>query len=80
LCLFPPDNGQIEPRHASLTLLSLSRPFAPPNKVYCANGGSNNVMVIDGGINTVVATIAVGSYPCAFALNPVQHRVYVANQ
>ncbi len=29
LCLFLPDCGQIEPRHASLTLLSLSRPFAP---------------------------------------------------
>ena len=29
LCLSLPDCGQIEPRHASLALLSLSRPFAP---------------------------------------------------
>jgi len=47
------------------------------NNVYCANG--DNVSVIDGATNRVIATIPVGSAPRAFAWNSIQNRVYVAN-
>ena len=33
------------------------------NRIYVTNDGSNNVSVIDGASNTVVATVAVGSDP-----------------
>ena len=33
------------------------------NRIYVANYDSNNVSVIDGASNTVVATVAVGSQP-----------------
>ena len=40
---------------------------------------SNNVSVIDGASNTVVATVAVGSNPYGVAVNPNTNRIYVAN-
>ena len=49
------------------------------NRIYVANYGSNNVSVIDGASNTVVATVAVGSDPDGVAVNPNTNRIYVAN-
>ena len=49
------------------------------NRIYVANESSNNVSVIDGAGNTVVATIAVGSHPASVAVNPNTNRAYVAN-
>ena len=43
------------------------------------NYSSNNVSVIDGASNTVVATVAVGSCPYGVAVNPNTNRIYVAN-
>ena len=50
------------------------------NKIYVANGTSNNVTVIDGATNattTVTDPNAVG--PVALAVNPVTNKIYVAN-
>ena len=43
------------------------------------NANSNNVSVIDGAGNTVVATVAVGSYPVDVAVNASTNRIYVTN-
>jgi YVTN family beta-propeller protein len=48
--------------------------------VYVANGGSNNVSVIDTAINTVTATVAVGLGPQGVAVTPDGKFVYVANK
>ena len=48
------------------------------NKIYVANGGSNNVTVIDGS-GSSTATVTAGTYPHAVAVNPVTNKVYVAN-
>jgi YVTN family beta-propeller protein len=47
---------------------------------YVANGGNNNVSVIDTATNTVVATIAVGSGPVGVTFNPAGTLAYVANE
>lgn len=54
---------------------------ATTNKIYVANSGSNNVSVIDGATNSVVATIAdpKAVAPVAVAVNPVTDTIYVAN-
>jgi len=49
------------------------------NKVYCANRNSENVSVIDGASNQVIATVAVGSEPSALCYNPQDNKVYCAN-
>ena len=49
------------------------------NRIYVANYWSNNVSVIDANTNTVVATVAVGSYPYGVAVNSTTNRIYVAN-
>ena len=49
------------------------------NRIYVTNDSSDNVSVIDGASNTVVATVAVGSYPHGVAVNPNTNRIYVAN-
>ena len=49
------------------------------NKIYVANVNSPNVTVIDGGNNSVVATVAVGTNPAAVAINPVTNKIYLAN-
>ncbi|MCL5262829.1 MAG: Ig-like domain repeat protein, partial [Acidobacteria bacterium] len=49
------------------------------DQVYVANLSSNTVTVIDGATNAVAATVPVGSYPDAVAVNPVADKVYVAN-
>ena len=51
------------------------------NKVYCANQTSDNVTVIDGATNTVVATIPVVNYPVGLdprgmVYNPTNNKVY----
>ena len=51
----------------------------PTIRSICANAYSDNVSVIDGEANRVIATIPVGSAPRAFAWNSIQNRVYVAN-
>ena len=38
-----------------------------------------SVSVIDGGTNTVVATVPVGTWPDGVAVNPTTNRIYVAN-
>ena len=49
------------------------------NRIYVANQWSNNVSVIDGATNTVVATVPVGTCPEDVAVNPSTNRIYVAN-
>jgi len=49
------------------------------NRIYVANSGSNNVSVIDGASNTVVATVAVGSNPRGVAVNPTTNHIYVTD-
>jgi YVTN family beta-propeller protein len=48
------------------------------NRVYVANGDSDNVTIIDGSDNHTTS-VDVGVSPSAFAVNPVTNRVYVAN-
>lgn len=52
------------------------------NRIYRANYATdqgNSVWVIDGGTNTVVATVPVGLGSYGVAVNPVTNRVYVAD-
>src|ERR1051325_5582441 len=46
---------------------------------YIPNSGSNNVSVIKGSTNTVVATVPVGQYPTGVAVTPQNTHVYVTN-
>jgi YVTN family beta-propeller protein len=43
------------------------------------NYATDNVTVIDGGSNSVIATVRVGARPQAIAIDSLSHRVYVAN-
>lgn len=54
---------------------------ATTNKVYVANSGSNDVSVIDGASNSVVATIADPNAvaPVAIAVNATTNTIYVVN-
>jgi YVTN family beta-propeller protein len=54
--------------------LALAAPFA-----YITNFASNNVSVIDTAINTVVATVPVGSSPFGVAVNFAGTRAYVTD-
>src|SRR5579862_4610602 len=47
-------------------------------KVFIANYGSNNVSVLDGITDSVVATVSVGPNPQAIAVDTSNHNVYVA--
>ena len=51
------------------------------NEIYVANYTSNNVTVINGVTNTVVATVTDpnANGPTAVAVNPVTNQIYVAN-
>jgi YVTN family beta-propeller protein len=51
------------------------------NKIYVANSGSNDVSVIDGASNSVVATITDPNAvaPVAVAVNSTTNTIYVAN-
>jgi YVTN family beta-propeller protein len=48
------------------------------DQVWVTNTGSNNVTVINGTTQAVVANITVGSEPLGIAVNPGQARVFVA--
>ncbi len=54
---------------------------ATSSKIYVANSGSNNISVIDGTSNSVVATITDPNAvsPVAVAVNPTTNTIYVAN-
>jgi YVTN family beta-propeller protein len=54
---------------------------ATTNKTYVANNGSNDITVIDGTTNSVVATITDPNAvaPVAVAVNPATNTIYVAN-
>ena len=49
------------------------------NRIYVANYYSNNVSVIDGAGNTIVATVPVGNSPWGVAVDPNTNLIYVAN-
>jgi YVTN family beta-propeller protein len=46
---------------------------------YITNASSNNVSVINTATNSVMATVAVGSYPYGVSVSPDGTKVYVAN-
>ncbi len=52
---------------------------AAANKIYVANGLSNNVTVIDG-VTNGTTTVTAGNIPFAVAVNPVTNKIYVANE
>ncbi|MGD0115689.1 MAG: YncE family protein [Dehalococcoidia bacterium] len=49
------------------------------NRIYVANYDTDNVSVIDGATNTVVATVPVGHGPSELAVNPATNRIYVVS-
>ena len=49
------------------------------NRIYTANIDSDSVSVIDGGANTVVATVPIGSDFWGVAVNPNTNLIYTAN-
>ncbi|MDQ8739018.1 hypothetical protein [Paenibacillus sp. LHD-38] len=60
------------------------RPPRPPssiNRIYVGNFNSDNVSVIDGASNNIIATVTVGDGPALFGItaNPVTNRIYVPN-
>ena len=52
---------------------------AVTNRVYVANSGDNTVTVLDGVTNSVVATVAVGTFPSGITawVNPSDNRTYL---
>jgi len=44
-----------------------------------ANLDSDNVSIIDGATNAVVATVPVGDGPIGVGVNPITGHVYVSN-
>jgi YVTN family beta-propeller protein len=48
------------------------------HRVYVANTHSNNVTVIDGTLNSVVATVNTGNGPYAIAVDARANKAYVA--
>jgi YVTN family beta-propeller protein len=49
------------------------------NRIYVANLNSNNVSVIDGNTDTVIATVSVGNSPVDVGVNSVTNMIYVPN-
>ncbi|HEY1679834.1 MAG TPA: hypothetical protein VGG04_19110 [Candidatus Sulfotelmatobacter sp.] len=49
------------------------------NRIYVANLNSNNVSVIDGNSDTVIATVSVGNGPSDIGINTVTNMIYVSN-
>jgi len=75
-------------RHKVIATISIDRPGPKPKGVvvhpsgkwlYVANGGSNEVAVIDCGRNEVLEYISVGKRPWGVALTPDGNRLYTAN-
>jgi YVTN family beta-propeller protein len=52
---------------------------ATTNRIYVANLTSNNVSVIDGTTETVIATVPVGTAPADIGVNSTTNMVYVPN-
>jgi YVTN family beta-propeller protein len=48
--------------------------------IYVANTHSNNVTIIDGKTNFVVAVVDSGEGPYSIAVNTVTNKIYVANR
>jgi YVTN family beta-propeller protein len=49
------------------------------NRIYVANALDNSVSVVDGALNTVIATVQTGTRPIAVAINQATNTIYVAN-
>jgi len=83
------DNVLVIDGSSYLTLATLSVGTAPSslavnpatNRIYVGNRMSDDVSVIDGATNTVVATIPLGDGPGPqfVAVNPTTNRIYVAD-
>ena len=63
---------------SSLTLLAGLAQAQQDFVVYATNEDSNNVSIIDGATNKVLATVPVGKRPRGLKLNPEGTRLYVA--
>ena len=50
------------------------------NRIYVVNEGTDNVSVIDGETDSVIATIDVGDNPEGVAVNPITNLIYVTNE
>src|SRR5207245_9808040 len=50
------------------------------NRVYATNQADNTISVIDGGTNTVIATVPTGNAPHGITVNPVTNTIYVGNR
>jgi len=66
---------------ATIQLPGSSGPMAlgwnPQNdKVYCADSGADNVTVLNGATNQVMATVQVGDGPHFFCYNPHDNKMY----
>jgi YVTN family beta-propeller protein len=48
------------------------------NRIYVSNTISNTISVIDGGSNTVIATVPLSVSPDGIVVNPTTNMVYVA--
>jgi YVTN family beta-propeller protein len=53
---------------------------ASVNKIYVTNNADDNVNVVDGATNTVMATVDVGDSPQGICVNSGTKKIYVANQ
>ena len=49
------------------------------NKIYIANQAADTLTVIDGNTHTIIAQAPTGSNPIAIAVNPITHKVVIAN-
>jgi YVTN family beta-propeller protein len=52
---------------------------AVTNRVYLANFGASNVVVLDGATDTPIATVPAGNNPSGIAVNVATNKIYVAN-
>src|SRR5947199_25309 len=69
------------PTATSTTTATVTATPTISGRAYVANGGSNNVTVIDTTSNTVVgAPIPVGIFPNGVGVDPTVHRAYVVNR
>ncbi|MDQ0875858.1 YVTN family beta-propeller protein [Paenibacillus sp. V4I3] len=55
-------------------------PPEPEGFIYVANFNNNDVSVIEGATNTVIATIPVGGNQAGVDVNSLTDRIYVANR
>jgi len=62
--------------HVRVTLRAVRR---ATHTIYVANTHSNNVTMIDGINNSVIATMATGNNPYAIAVDAAANKAYVCN-